>query len=207
MSGHLSGHVYPFKICPQLNKQMSLVILIAVILVCFWIFKHLSSKLVILDGQPYHLDTNSTHVEAQKIHKMHQTLKKIMAHIEAQPYTTLKPEIERLLKKFNGLKWSEHRPGIGSTLVAFNENKHRISVCLTEPTTKKPVADDILLMVALHELAHCMSEAYDPSNSAGETVHSAGFRACEKYLVETAERLGYLQVDSLQGKSYCGVKL
>lgn len=90
--------------------------------------------------------------------------------------------------------------------IAYNIRKGKggIHLCIRdyshedgEPT--RPLASGTTaLFVALHELSHSMTDAY------AHFEHSPLFKRCEKFMMDVAQRLGYLQPSLIPGSRYCG---
>tara|TARA_B100000745_G_scaffold50207_1_gene30035 strand:+ start:157 stop:729 length:573 start_codon:yes stop_codon:yes gene_type:complete len=107
--------------------------------------------------------------------------------------------IERLQKYFKSDKISENIPG--SLYVAYSVNKgEELSICIREKDTEKFIDDNTITFVAVHELAHIMSES---------TGHTEEFWSNMKYLLEEGSKLGiYRAVDYSQDPTiYCGMEI
>lgn len=110
------------------------------------------------------------------------------------------PRVIRLYKGFNPKKISETLPT--SELTAYSENKgEKIAFCLN--TTKdgnKLIDINTLMFVALHELAHIMTESIG---------HKQDFWENFKYLLINAKEADiYQPIDyKKQPKEYCGMTI
>jgi len=87
-------------------------------------------------------------------------------------------------------------------------NKNNIFICLREFKGKeKLAAEDVVLFIALHELAHSMTAHYDPS-VGGHTVHSGIFKRHEAYMHNVASGLfGFFDSKSVVNRNHCGAQI
>jgi hypothetical protein len=108
--------------------------------------------------------------------------------------------INRLVKGFNPDKISETLPT--SEFTAYSENKgEKLAFCLNKNKNgKKLIDENTLMFVALHELAHIMTE------SVG---HNEVFWKNFKFLIENAKEIKvYVPVDYKKDNGhYCGMDL
>ena len=107
--------------------------------------------------------------------------------------------INKLKKSFNPDYITENIPG--SMYVAYSVNKgEELSICIREIDTEVFIDNNIIIFVAIHELAHIMTS---------ETGHTKLFWDNMKYLLEQASSLGiYQPVDYSQNPvMYCGMKI
>ena len=107
--------------------------------------------------------------------------------------------VERLIDKFDPARMTENIPG--SSHVAYSVNKGtELSICLRDKDSNRFVDDNTVRFVAIHELAHVMSE------SSG---HTDEFWDNMKYLLENAISAGvYTPIDySKSPENYCGTKI
>ena len=110
-----------------------------------------------------------------------------------------KESIQRLKDSFDPDHITENIPG--SMYVAYSVNKgEELSICIREKDTEKFLDSNTVLFVAIHELAHIMSES---------TGHTEEFWDNMKYLLEEASKQGiYTPVDySKDPANYCGMKI
>jgi hypothetical protein len=121
---------------------------------------------------------------------------------------TIRGNVALLLKRY---PYTDHVYELDSgdtanTSIAYNENKaERIFVCLRREKGNAELGDaNAVMYVMLHELAHTMVSEYDPVGAYGQTVHSPEFRKCEKFMHETAQQLGLLNISAARGKPHCG---
>ena len=106
---------------------------------------------------------------------------------------------KRLKDSFNSDYITENIPG--STYVAYSLNKgEELSICIREKDTEKFIDNNIIIFVAIHELAHIMTE---------ELGHTDTFWKNMSFLLKRASSLGiYKIVDySKYPVTYCGMKM
>jgi hypothetical protein len=145
-------------------------------------------------------------VAANKLGDLSETLRAVCEACEAyqsdQAETVSKDRrkgIERLLDNFDSHKLTENIPG--SSHVAYSVNKgSEMSICLREPETHKFIDTNTVRFVAIHELAHVMSQ------SSG---HTDEFWDNMDFLLQRAMSRGlYTPVDySKSPVSYCGIEI
>ena len=107
--------------------------------------------------------------------------------------------IKQLKKSFNAEYITENIPG--SVYVAYSVNKgEELSLCIREKDTEKFIDNNIILFVAIHELAHIMTP---------ETGHTPLFWDNMKYLLEQASSIGIYQPQdySQNPVTYCGMEI
>ena len=107
--------------------------------------------------------------------------------------------ISRLRDSFNPDHITENIPG--SMYVAYSVNKgDELSICIREKDTETFLDSNTVTFVAIHELAHIMSES---------TGHTEEFWDNMKYLLEEASKQGiYNPVDySKNPTDYCGTEI
>lgn len=104
--------------------------------------------------------------------------------------------VDRLSKKFKSDIITENIPG--SRFVAYSVNKgDELSICIREVETEKFIDDNTIIFVAIHELAHIMTD---------DMGHTDEFWDNMKYLLEKAIEINiYSYVDySKNNVDYCG---
>lgn len=134
---------------------------------------------------------------ADKLGSLSIKLRDLINHCEKKE--TKKEEIERLSKNFNAEIITENIPG--SRYVAYSVNKgDELSICIRDKKTEKFIDDNIIIFVAVHELAHIMTK---------ETGHPPVFWENMKYLLENAQEIGiYIPKDySKEPVDYCGQEI
>ena len=110
-----------------------------------------------------------------------------------------KKGISRLVHKFNPDIITENIPG--SSHVAYSVNKgEELSICIRKINTNEFIDNNTILFVAIHELAHIMSES---------TGHTPEFWDNMKYLLEQASEINiYQPIDySKTPVIYCGQEI
>jgi hypothetical protein len=106
---------------------------------------------------------------------------------------------KQLKDRFNSDYITENIPG--SDFVAYSVNKgDELSLCVREKDTEKFMDDNIIIFVAIHELAHIMTP---------EQQHTPLFWDNMKYLLEQGSSMGiYAPVDySKNPEMYCGMEI
>lgn len=106
---------------------------------------------------------------------------------------------KQLKDRFNSDYITENIPG--SDFVAYSVNKgDELSLCVREKDTEKFMDDNIIIFVAIHELAHIMTP---------EQQHTPLFWDNMKYLLEQGSSMGiYTPVDySKNPEMYCGMEI
>jgi hypothetical protein len=106
---------------------------------------------------------------------------------------------KQLKDRFNSDYITENIPG--SDFVAYSVNKgDELSLCVREKDTEKFMDDNIIIFVAIHELAHIMTP---------EQQHTPLFWDNMKYLLEQGSSMGiYTPVDySKNPEIYCGMEI
>ena len=107
--------------------------------------------------------------------------------------------IKNLKESFNPDYITENIPG--SIYVAYSVNKgEELSICIREKDTEEFIDNNIIIFVAIHELAHIMTP---------ETVHTPLFWGNMKYLLEKASTAGiyHPQDYSQDPVNYCGMEI
>jgi hypothetical protein len=112
-----------------------------------------------------------------------------------------KPNIRRLVKKFNPNKIVETLPT--SEYTAYSENKgKKLAFCLNKEkhNNNNLIDENTLMFVALHELSHIATESIG---------HNKEFWDNFKFLLNEAQEAGlYTMVDySKENKEYCGMTI
>ena len=108
-------------------------------------------------------------------------------------------DILRLKKSFNSDYITENIPG--SMYVAYSVNKgEELSICIREKDTEKFIDNNTIIFVAVHELAHIMTD---------ELGHTELFWDNMKYLLENASSLGIYQITDYNKYPvmYCGMEI
>ena len=181
------------------------------VVLIFLVIVALNSRLVYnIDGDVFYIGKHeNSKTRAEQLHRMKRSLDKVIAEVSrtidqiADP--TVKSHMQRLLSVYKHVTFSDHTPATQTAAVAYNQDKRHIYLCLERDEI--PVTDQALLFVALHEIAHCAIEEYDPQNKAGQTIHSEAFVAAVDHLYNIAERLDILNRGEISSTNYCGQRL
>lgn len=161
----------------------------------------------VIDGKVYTVERSDKSItSANLLANMNKAIDIVIKQLAKNIQTNtvpanLRSNIERVIKMYPQIKFSEYIRAHGTGPVAFNENKQYINLCLQNVTPQG------LLYVGLHEVAHCGTIAYDPVNADGLTVHSHDFSHTLGYMYTVAESLGVLDRAKIQSDVFCGQKL
>ena len=134
---------------------------------------------------------------ADKLGGITTSLQKLCDHCERDK--DRKEAVKRLTKKFKPHRIIEHIPG--NRYVAHSVGKgQELSLCIREKDTDKFMDDQVILFVAIHELAHIMTVS---------TGHTDEFWDNMRYLMKQASSIGiYTPVDYAKSPiDYCGMKI
>ena len=109
------------------------------------------------------------------------------------------PECQRLLKRFDCSSLSETVPGSKYTSYSVNKGE-QLAICIRNKETNAFLDMNTITFVALHELAHVMTE---------EVGHTKTFWKNMKFLLEQGEKVNiYKPVDySKSPVKYCGMTI
>jgi len=135
---------------------------------------------------------------ADKLGGITSSLKKLSDHCQGEQGKT-KEGVKRLTKKFKPHRIIEHIPG--NQYVAHSVDKgEELSLCIRDKETNQFMDDQIILFVAIHELAHIMTVS---------TGHTEEFWNNMRYLLKQASSIGiYTAVDYAKSPAdYCGMTI
>lgn len=152
-----------------------------------------------VDGNKYCVrERNKLELAANLLAGVTNKMKKVVKHV-GNTYKE-RENVKRLTENFNPQKISETLPT--SEYTAFSENKgEKMAFCLnTSRKGNKLIDENTLTFVALHELAHIMTE------SVG---HTQEFWRNFKFLLESAVNINiYSPIDYKKNPiSYCGMEI
>tara|TARA_B110000305_G_C19020085_1_gene438911 strand:+ start:41 stop:634 length:594 start_codon:yes stop_codon:yes gene_type:complete len=152
-----------------------------------------------VDGEKYCVrERSKLQLAADLLAKVTEKMQKLVNYV-ANKYQN-NDDVKRLVKNFNPSKISETLPT--SELTAYSENKgEKIAFCLnTTKVGNKLIDIGTLTFVAIHELAHCMTESIG---------HKPEFWQNMKFLLVNAKQAGiYNPVDYKNNpKEYCGTTI
>ena len=175
-----------------------------VLFICYKFYSESSYfqlKCVISDinGKKYCLREREKIDEASDLlAKVEQRCKKLVKYME-EKYPN-KEEVKRLVEGFSDTIIQETLPT--STLTAYSENKgDKIALCLLKEKEKTQLIDiDTLTFVAIHELAHIMTESIGHKNE---------FWTNFKFLLENAKESNIYNPRDFKKspQQYCGMKI
>lgn len=109
------------------------------------------------------------------------------------------PIIDEIKRRFSLInpKYGKIPMHVGNK--SFTEDKSVITLCINDPETKKPYDINILMYVALHELAHCLTKA------DGKDSHADEFKANFAMLLKEASQKGLYDPSQKIPATYCGI--
>ena len=85
---------------------------------------------------------------------------------------------------------------------SFTENKASITLCLRDPHTNQPYSFNTVMYVALHELAHVITDTYEHDHGN----HGPRFKANFKKLLDYAVRNNLYDPSFPIPANYCKIK-
>jgi hypothetical protein len=190
-----------------MNKDNILgwIMIIFILIISYKIFKdsdYLQLKCIVstVDGDKYCVRERKNIKEASDLlAKTTVKMKKLVEYVD-QKYPD-KPNIRRLVKKFNPKKIVETLPT--SEYTAYSENKgEKIAFCLNKKkeNNNNLIDENTLMFVAIHEMSHIATESIG---------HNKEFWDNFKFLLKEAKEAGlYNVVDySINNEEYCGMTI
>jgi predicted metal-dependent hydrolase len=190
-----------------MNKDNILgwVMIIFILIISYKIFKdsdYLQLKCIVstVDGDKYCVRERKNIKEASDLlAKTTVKMKKLVEYVD-EKYPD-KPNIRRLVKKFNPKKIVETLPT--SEYTAYSENKgEKIAFCLNKKkeNNNNLIDENTLMFVAIHEMSHIATESIG---------HNKEFWDNFKFLLKEAKEAGlYNVVDySINNEEYCGMTI
>jgi predicted metal-dependent hydrolase len=190
-----------------MNKDSILgwVMIIFILIISYKIFTdsdYLQLKCIVstVDGDKYCVRERKNMKEASNLlAKTTVKMKKLVEYVD-EKYPD-KPNIRRLVKKFNPKKIVETLPT--SEYTAYSENKgQKIAFCLNKKkeNNNNLIDENTLMFVAIHEMSHIATESIG---------HNKEFWDNFKFLLKEAKEAGlYNVVDySINNQEYCGMTI
>ena len=107
------------------------------------------------------------------------------------------PTIQQIRSNFSLLDPKYEKVPLKVGKSSYTENKEVIYLCLAHPKTNEVYNLNIMMHVALHELAHYISKSYG---------HNDEFRENFRKLLEQATKLGIYDPSEIIPPDYCGIK-
>jgi hypothetical protein len=132
---------------------------------------------------------------SDKLAKLSVNLHKLVDTVKNQD----KEGVKKLADNFNSDIITENIPG--SMYVAYSVNKgDELSICIRDKDTEKFIDDNTIIFVAIHELAHIMTN---------ETGHTPKFWNNMKYLLEEGNKIGIYEIIDYSENPimYCGQEI
>lgn len=185
------------------RQEIAIIIIVAVFLFgCAWVYCKNDFELKCIvsgpEGNKYCVrDRKNAKESAELLAEASRRMQKLVDHLnENFPDNAA---VKRLVAGFDAKKISETLPN--STLVAFTENKSKMSFCLTEKKNGTELIDiNTLMFVAIHEMSHISSKSIG---------HKSEFWENFKFFLIEADKIGiYKPVDyKKKNKEYCDMKI
>jgi len=190
-----------------MNKDdiLGWVLVVFILLICYKLYKEsdlfqLKCIVSTVDGDKYCVrERNNLQLASDLLAKTTVKMKELVAYVDKK-YPD-KPNIRRLVKKFNPKKIVETLPT--SEYTAYSENKgQKIAFCLNKEkeNNNNLIDENTLMFVAIHEMSHVASETVG---------HNTEFWDNFKFLLNEAKIAGlYTPVDySKNNEEYCGMTI
>lgn len=190
-----------------MNKEdiLGYVMIIFILFICFKLYQEsdifqLKCIVSTVDGDKYCVRERDNMQHASDLLASVSTKMKELVQFVNIKYPE-KPNIRRLVKKFNPKKIVETLPT--SEYTAYSENKgQKIAFCLNKKKedNNNLIDENTLMFVAIHEMAHVASESIG---------HNTEFWDNFKFLLKEAKEAGiYSPVDySNYNEEYCGMTI
>jgi hypothetical protein len=109
------------------------------------------------------------------------------------------PVIDEIKRRFGMINPKYAKIPIHIGHKSFTEDKTVITLCIEDPETKKQYSINVLMYVALHELAHCLTKA------DGKESHGDEFKANFATLLKEAAEKGVYDPSQSIPTTYCGI--
>ena len=181
------------------------VMIVFILIICYKLYQesdmfHLTCIVSTVDGDKYCVRERSNVQQASDLlAKTTSKMKHLVSFVDSK-YSD-KPNVKRLVKKFNPKKIIETLPT--SEYTAYSENNgQKIAFCLNKKKedNNNLIDENTLMFVAIHEMAHVASESIG---------HNKEFWDNFKFLLKEAKEAGlYNPVDySINNEEYCGMTI
>lgn len=164
----------------------------------FYKDSHLESVVSTLDNRSYQVRKLPDKQDAaNQLAKISQSLTDLVDHVFTND--SEKEGVTQLKSQFNSRNIIENEPGGQFTAYSVNKGE-QLALCLRDAQTDVFVEMNLVMFVAIHELAHIMTD---------EVGHTPKFWENMKYLLEQGEQIGvYIPEDySRSKKMYCGQEI
>lgn len=179
------------------------IFIIGIIILCIFLqYESRHSELTYVkstvDGKEYLVRNREDKIlAADKIATIKKNLSKIVLYLKDNNISD--PKVRRLIEKYRPEQLSESLPNTNYTSYSVNKGE-KIVFCIRSKKTGKLVDTNTMMFVAIHELAHVMTE------SVG---HTPEFWSNMKYLLKKAIKIGvYVAVDyKAKPVPYCGTSI
>jgi len=190
-----------------MNKEdiLGYVLIVFILFICYKLYKNsdifqLKCIISTVDGDKYCVrERNNLQAASDLLARITVKMKDLVEYV-GKKYPD-KPNVKRLVKKFNPKKIVETLPT--SEYTAYSENKgQKIAFCLNKKKedNNNLIDENTLMFVAIHEMSHVASETIG---------HNTEFWDNFKFLLNEANNAGlYNPIDYSKNKQdYCGMTI
>ena len=190
-----------------MNKEdiLGYVLIVFILFICYKLYKdsdmfQLKCIISTVDGDKYCVrERNNLQAASDLLARITVKMKELVEYV-GKKYPD-KPNVKRLVKKFNPKKIVETLPT--SEYTAYSENKgQKIAFCLNKKKedNNNLIDENTLMFVAIHEMSHVASETIG---------HNTEFWDNFKFLLNEANNAGiYTPIDYGKNKQeYCGMTI
>lgn len=171
--------------------------IIAVISLADWFIKARNIRVQLYNDEAQKVASNAPNskTSAKLLSEIKKRLTRLLQHVLSDK--DHKKQVKLLKKRFRPQNIQEKALGEKGTSYTVNKGSE-IHLCLREKDTLDHHDINILMFVAIHEMAHIMSKSYG---------HNDEFNRNFKYLLEQAVDIGVYEADNYfhTPKSFCGM--
>ncbi len=184
-------------------NDLILMFTLGIILLCIFLqYESKHSELTYvkseIDGNEYLVRNREDKLKAANmIAKIKNNLNKIVEYLKKNNISD--PKVRRLVEKYKPEQLSESLPNTSYTSYSVNKGE-KIVFCIRSKKTGKLVGMNTIMFVAIHELAHVMSESIG---------HTPEFWNNMRYLLKKGIKLGVYKAVDYKSKPvpYCGTTI
>ena len=159
---------------------------------------NLTDVVSVVDNRSYQVRKLPDKLDAaNKLAEISESLTRLVDHVYTKDID--KEGVGQLKSNFNSRNIIENAPGGQYTAYSVNKGE-QLALCLRNAKDDTFIETNLILFVAIHELAHVMTD---------EVGHTDKFWANMKYLLEVGEKLGvYVPEDyDKNPQMYCGEEI
>ena len=191
MSNLLSINTYVFTI-------------VLLVLVCYFLYRHIRGydkriATMAFDGKEYLVrDIPSRVATADALARLNRAIKILIDYMEKSSHPDFVLSVKRLKNRYNSDAISEgHVTDAGITSYTLNKGEEIVFCMRTRDNEEQLYEDNVLMYVAMHELAHVMTISEQ---------HTSEFHTNFRYLQECARKLKLFEGIN-KSTNYCGIDL